>query len=48
MLAHRAVKAVDLAGFRALARGVASWSKFDPSQMTAENPAEASNLGKFL
>lgn len=47
MLAHRALKAAELARFRALARGVASWSRFDPSQMTAENPAEPSNLGKL-
>jgi 1-pyrroline-5-carboxylate dehydrogenase len=45
MLAHRAVKAAEIAKFRALyARGVASWSNFDPSQMTAENPATPSNL----
>jgi 1-pyrroline-5-carboxylate dehydrogenase len=45
MLVTRAVKAAQQSGFRtALARGVASWSNFDPNQMTSENPATPSNL----
>lgn len=29
-----------------LARGVASWSKFNPSAMSGTNPAQVSNLGE--
>ncbi len=31
---------------RLLARGVASWSKFDPAAMSGTNPATVSNLGE--
>ncbi|KAL4517872.1 hypothetical protein Ndes2526B_g02272 [Nannochloris sp. 'desiccata'] len=45
MLARRAVKTSNLAGYHAaLARSVASWSNFDPNQMTSDNPAMPSNL----
>lgn len=30
----------------ALARGVASWAKFNPSDMSAAKPAQVSNLGE--
>ena len=44
MLARR------LAGREAglLARGVASWSKFDPQALSGSNPAQLSNLGEPL
>lgn len=31
---------------RLLARGVASWSKFDPAAMSGTDPAKVSNLGE--
>lgn len=30
----------------ALARGVASWAKFDPTEMSGTKPAQVSNLGE--
>ena len=46
MLAQKTSKAA--AGLRAWARSIASWSKFDPNQMSGAAPAQASNLGTQL
>lgn len=41
LAAHRASREAT----RWLARGVASWSKFNPAVMSGSNPATVSNLG---